>query len=91
LDLRKETIKNGARSAQRCWGVIEPGVLSGLLLYGSLASFGALDTLLFGGATAPDVGLHRRYNRSGAVHLQYRAPLGSIRGPIAIRSCMRSN
>jgi len=33
-----------------------------LLLRGSAAGFGALDPLLFGGATAPDVGLHREYN-----------------------------
>jgi len=45
-------------------------VLGGLLLGGSLSGSGALDTLLFGGATAPDVGFHRRYNRTGRVDLQ---------------------
>jgi hypothetical protein len=41
-----------------------------LFLGGSQANFGALDTLLFGGATAPDVRLHREYNRRGCCDLQ---------------------
>jgi len=44
--------------------------LRGLLLDAGLTGSGALDALLFGGTTAPDVGLHRRYNRSGGRHLQ---------------------
>jgi hypothetical protein len=41
-----------------------------LLLGGGAAGFGAFDALLFSGATAPDVRLHREYNPMGADHLQ---------------------
>jgi len=37
-------------------------VLGSLLEAGGVARFGALDALFFRGPTAPDVGLHRRYN-----------------------------
>jgi hypothetical protein len=78
-------------------GPSAPGGLSGrrvlrrLLLWGSSASFGALDTLLFGGATAPDVRLHRLYNRTGAADLQWPAAPGSIRRLIAIVISLQSN
>jgi hypothetical protein len=70
LGVGKETNKNDAQRAQRPWEVIQRRALRRLLLWGGLASFGALDPLLFGGATAPDVWLHRRYNPSRGVHLQ---------------------
>ena len=48
----------------------QPLRLRSLLLGRGAAGFGALDALLFGGATAPDVRLHRRYNPVGPQHLQ---------------------
>jgi len=66
----KELNKTNARSTQRLWGVFRDGRLRGLLLWGGAAGFGALDALLFGGATAPDVGLHRGYNPTGPDDLQ---------------------
>jgi hypothetical protein len=35
-----------------------------------VAGFGALDAFLFGGATPPDVRLHREYNPTRAYDLQ---------------------
>ena len=60
-----------AREGPNAAGGFSGGRGSGcLLLGGGSAGFGALDSLFFSGATAPDVGLHRRYNPTGRVDLQ---------------------
>jgi hypothetical protein len=66
------------------WGVFGGGALRRLLLGGGATGFHALDSFLFGGATAPDVRLHRGYNPIGGDDLQYSARPGSIRRLIAI-------
>ena len=45
-------------------------VLGGLLAAGGQAGFRPLNPLFFGGATAPDVRLHRRYNWPAVIRLQ---------------------
>lgn len=45
-------------------------VLGGLFEAGGVASLGPLDSLFLGGATTPDVGLHRRYNWTAVFRLQ---------------------
>jgi hypothetical protein len=44
--------------------------LGGLRLGGGAAGLGALDSFLFGAATAADVWLHREYNLIGLCDLQ---------------------
>jgi len=45
-------------------------MLGGLLEAGGQAGLGPLDSLFPGGTTAPDVGLHRRYNCPRVIRLQ---------------------
>jgi hypothetical protein len=65
--------------------------LGGLLPAGGQAGFGALDPLFFGGATAPEMGLHRRYNCRRFGCLAVRSGRRSIRGPIVIGASLGSN
>jgi hypothetical protein len=65
--------------------------LRGRLEARRVTSFRPLDSLFFGGATAPDVRLHRRYNRGRPVSLAVSGGRGSIRGPIVIGAWLGSN
>src|SRR5258708_6784193 len=79
----KEPNKNGAGSTQRLWRVFGSGRLCSLRFGGGATGFGALDALLFGGATAPDVRLHPEYNLMGGHDLQSLVVPGSTHGPMA--------
>ena len=60
--LGNDSVKADAGRPQPPWWVFPEVALGGLLEAGGVARFGALDPLFFRGPTAPDVGLHRRYN-----------------------------
>ena len=66
----KKQIRTTREAPSGCGGLSGDGRLGGLLPGGGEARFGALDALLFGGATPPDVRLHRGYNPAGPHHLQ---------------------
>src|SRR5438477_10593675 len=90
--LVKEQTRTTREGPSAPGGLSRCRALRGLLGDGGLTGSGALDSLLFGGTTAPDVGIHRRYNPSGGRHLQVlwlrdpfkaRLPPPSYCGPIA--------